>query len=72
MKYVIISKDEVANVDFSQVKETSANTLRYSLDGSQTFVKFEGDTPSFLDGKTQYTNSEILTILRGSDWIESE
>lgn len=72
MKYVIISKDEVANVDFSQVKETSANTLRYSLDGSQTFVKFENDTPSFLDGKTQYTNSEILTILRGSDWIESE
>lgn len=72
MKYVIISKDEVANVDFSQVKETSANTLRYSLDGSQTFVKFEGDTPSFLNGKTQYTNSEILTILRGSDWIESE
>ena len=72
MKYVIISKDEVANVDFSQVKETSANTLRYSLDGAQTFVKFEGDTPSFLNGKTQYTNSEILTILRGSDWIESE
>ena len=72
MKYVIISKDEVASVDFSQVAETSENTVRYSLDGSQTFVKFEGDTPSFLDGKTQYTNSEMLTILDGSDWKRSE
>ena len=71
-KYVIISKDDVSSIDFDQVFETSANTLRYSIDDSQTFVKFEGDTPSFLDGKTQYSHSEILTILSGSDWTESE
>ena len=71
-KYVIISKDDVSSIDFDQVFETSANTLRYSIDDSQTFVKFEGDTPSFLDGKTQYSHSEMLTILSGSDWTESE
>ena len=69
-KYVIINASEVGSVDFSQVNETSANTLRYSLDDSQTFVKFDGDTPSFLDGKTQYTHSQILTILAGEDWYE--
>jgi len=69
-KYVIIEASEVSGVDFSQVNETSASTLRYSLDESQTFVKFEGDTPSFLNGKTAYTHGEILAILAGTDWTE--
>jgi len=67
-KYVIIDADEVSTVDFSQVNETSAQTLRFSLDGEQTFVKFEGSTPDFLVGKTQYTHSEILKILSTSEW----
>jgi len=71
-KYVIINASEVSSVDFSQVNETSANTLRYSLDDSQTFVKFDGDTPSFLSGKTTYTHSQILTILDGEDWVGEE
>ena len=71
-KYVIINASEVGSVDFSQVNETSANTLRYSLDDSQTFVKFDGDTPSFLDGKTSYTHSQIRTILDGEDWTDDE
>ena len=71
-KYVIIDASEVGTVDFSQVNETSADTLRYSLDDSQTFVKFDGDTPSFLDGKTSYTYSEIRTILTGEDWTDDE
>ncbi|MDC0157320.1 hypothetical protein OAK38_06140 [Verrucomicrobia bacterium] len=71
--YVIIDQSDVSSVDFSQVFETSADTLRWSVNadgsrGDKTFVKFEGDTPTFLDGKTQYTHSEILTILEGSEW----
>ena len=69
-KYVIINASDVASVDFSQVDETSAATLRYSVDGSQTFVKFEGSTPSFLEGKTQYDHSEILTILATPEWSD--
>ena len=42
-KYVIINADEVDSVDFSKVDETSADTVRFSTDGSQTFVKYEGD-----------------------------
>ena len=68
-KYVIINASEVGSVDFSQVNESSACTLRYSLDNSKTLVKFDGDTPSFLNGKTQYTNDEILTELGKSEWI---
>ena len=70
-KYVIINADEVDSVNFSQVDETSSDTVRYSTDGSLTFVKFDTDTtPSFLDGKTQYTHSEILTILATDEWTD--
>ena len=68
-KYVIINADAVSSVDFSQVDETSEDTIRYSVDGSKTFVKFDSDTtPSFLDGKTQYSHSEILAILATDEW----
>jgi len=66
--YVIIDASEVSSVDFNQVLETSADTLRYNLAGTQTFVKFEGDTPSFLEGKTAYDRSEMLTILANEEW----
>lgn len=72
MIYVIINASDVASVDFDQVIETSADTLRYSLDGTKTFVKYEGDQPSFLSGKQEYNNDEILTILSGAEWTSDE
>ena len=71
-KYCIINSDDVSSVDFDQVFETSAQTLRYSNDGSQTFVKYEGAKPRFLYGKDTYTHSQILTILSGEDWTPTE
>jgi hypothetical protein len=70
--YIIIDKSEVANVDFSKVKETSADTLRYSIDGTKTFVKFEGDAPAFLQDKQQYTHAQILEVLAGEEWTSAE
>ena len=70
--YVIIDASEVSSVDFNQVLETSADTLRYNIAGTKTFVKFEGDAPSFLAGKTANTHSEILAILAGEEWTSSE
>ena len=71
-KYVIISNSEVSSVDFNQVLETSADTLRYNLAGTKTFVKFEGDTPAFLADNTANTHSEMLAILAGEEWTSSE
>ncbi|QDP62845.1 MAG: hypothetical protein Unbinned579contig1003_40 [Prokaryotic dsDNA virus sp.] len=72
MKYVILLTEELANVEFSQILETSENTLRYSLDNNQFLVKFEGETPAFLSGKLQYNYEEILEILNSSQWAEQE
>ncbi len=62
-KYVILNSTEVSSINFSQIQETSTDTLRWNIDQTKTFVKFEGDTPSFLTGKTQYTNNQMLAIL---------
>lgn len=68
-KWVIIDKDEVDSIDFSKVLQNSKDTLRYSVDGSKTFVKYEGSQPSFLSGKREYNHSEILAILRADDGV---
>ena len=70
--YVIIDASEVSSVDFSQVLQADADKLRYSLDGTKTFVKYEGTQPSFLSGKTEYTHSEILNVLATDEWTSDE
>ena len=70
--YVIINAADVEEVDFSEVLETSEDTLRWSVDHTKTFVKFVGETPSFLDGKTQYNYSEIMAVLSTPEWTNPD
>ena len=70
-KYVIVNSSEVSNFDFSQLVDSS-ETSRYSLDNSKILARFEGDTPSFLLGETQYTNEEVLPILAGAEWTSED
>ena len=76
MKYAILNTSDINTVDFSKVKQTDANSVRKTLDGSKFIVKFEGDTPDFLNGVTLYTNQEIIEILcdidNGWQLIEEE
>lgn len=71
-KYVIIPTTELANIDFTQVLETAPGTCRYSVDGTKTFVKYDGDQPSSvsaINGRSiEYTHDEILEILKGEEW----
>ena len=73
--FMIFSTSETGSIDFSEVLETSAETLRLSVDGSKSFVKWDGETiPTSVAGLTTkegpYTYEEIKTILTGSDWTE--
>lgn len=75
-KYLIIPVSEVSKVDFSQVCETSEDTLRKSVDNSKTFIKWDGDDPSFISSLSStegtYNHSQITTILSGTDWTSAE
>ena len=72
MKYVLILAEEVSSINFNQVLETSEYTLRYSLDNNQVLLKFEGETPSFLEGKTTYDYEAIMEILNSPTWAEQD
>jgi hypothetical protein len=71
-KYVIIPYSVIDDVDFSQVLETSAETVRLSANDTLTFVKYEGDMPSSieaLDNRPQeFTHEEMLLILASAEW----
>ena len=66
-QYVIITSEDVSSVDFSEVQETSVDTLRWNNDNTKTFVKYEGYKPKSLYGKTAYSYNQILTILNDVD-----
>ena len=66
-QFVIINSSQVSSVNFNEVMETSTNTLRYNLDGTQTFVKFNGDTPSFITSETIYSEDEFKEIMNNYD-----
>jgi hypothetical protein len=73
-KYIVFDLTEVDTIDFSQVMETSADTLRKNLANTQSFVKYESDMPASVTALTtrsqEYTHAEILAILAGTDWTD--
>jgi hypothetical protein len=73
LKYVIFDYSEVDKIDFSEVFETSIETLRLTEDGLKTFVKWVGDEPQCvlnLNSKSSvYNNEEILIILDNPEWV---
>lgn len=75
--YLIFNSSDVGLVNFSEVMETSADTLRYSVDTTRTFIKWDGETaPAFtqsLSGVSgPYTHSEIMEILSTDEWSRSD
>jgi hypothetical protein len=71
--FAIFSLTEIDKIDFTQVLETSADTLRKSVDESKSFVKWDGGVaPEFVSELTTlegpYTYSEILDILSTPEW----
>ena len=70
--YVIIDTTEITDensvIDFSKLINRNANMLRYSLDGAKALVKYSGEQPSFLSGKTTYTHDQIKVEMAKSEW----
>ena len=62
-KYIIVNTSELNSLNFNELTQTSKDTVRKKLDGSQALVSYTGSTPSALSGKTEYTNSELLAIV---------
>jgi hypothetical protein len=73
-KFMIFSVTELDQIDFTQVLETSINTVRKSVDGLKTFVKWDEAMPDCVYNLTTkegpYTYDEILEILATPEWTD--
>ena len=73
--FAIFSLTEIEKIDFSRVLETSADTLRISTDSLRSFIKWDGEQPTFVETletlQGPYSYTEILEILSGPEWTES-
>ena len=72
-QFMIFNTEELSQIDFTEVCETSAETVRKSVDGTKTFVKWDGEEiPQCVESLTTkegtYTYDEILTILSTAEW----
>lgn len=73
-EFMIFNVSELNQIDFTKVLETSADTVRKSVNQSKTFVKWDGTIPDCVNNLTTkegpYTYEEILTILSTSEWTD--
>jgi hypothetical protein len=73
-KYLIFPTSQLFKVDFNQVEETSAETIRKSVDGLKTFIKWDENNPTFISELTNtegpYDYEQILQILSTPEWNE--
>lgn len=73
-QYVIFDVTELGTINFTQVLETSADTVRRSMDGTKTFVKWDGEVPECvvnLTTRSDYlTHGEIMEIMSTPEWTD--
>ena len=74
-KFMIFAVIELPQIDFTQVLETSTDTVRRSVDGTKTFVKWDSvEIPSSVEALTTkegpFSYDEILIILSGPEWTD--
>ena len=73
--YLIFNVSELDTINFDSVLETSADTIRKSVDETLTFVKWDGSTPSFVSSLSTsqgpYTYTQILSVLSTETWTAS-
>jgi hypothetical protein len=71
-KYVVIYYNDINQIDFSEILESSIESVRRSVDGDLTFVKYEGDMPPSVEALTnrspEFTHEQFLLVLASPDW----
>ncbi len=75
--FMVFNVSELPTIDFTQVLETSIDTVRKSVDETKTFVKWDGEViPTSVDSLTTkegpYTYLEMVDILGGPEWTTND
>jgi len=73
--YAVISTADVDNVNFDELLDTGADTLRCNNDNTKCIVKWIGSVPSSIAAisyEGAYTHQEIKQILKTESWIPNQ
>lgn len=74
--YAVINLTDISLIDFTQIAQSSASTIRKSLDDTQFVIKWEdGYTPTFImDGTVipvgTYDHHAILELMSSDKWSQ--
>ena len=60
-QFMILATSEISSIQFGDILESHTSTLRRSVDGSKTFIKWDGAMPSWVNDltTTQYRHSPL-------------
>ena len=75
LTYAIINIGDVDNVDFNEIAETSADTIRKSIDESQFVIKWITEPPFITDGTvvpvgSTMNHTDALTLMATPAWTD--
>ena len=74
--YAVFSIEELNKIDFNQILETSQDTLRLSVDGKFTFVKWNDTEPTFVKDLVTlvgiFDQREMKTLLSTPEWTPKQ
>lgn len=72
IKYVIVPTHQLQNIDFDQVLQDSAHTVRTNAENTLAVLKYRGEMPSSIavlgEASTEYSHEQIMMELNTSDW----
>ena len=72
--YATISIIDLNEIDFLQIHETSSETIRKSLDGTEFIIKYDAVPTFILDGEVEIlqamNHDEALQLMASEEWSE--
>ena len=75
LTYITVHTNQLDNIDFSEIIETSIDTVRKSIDESEFVAKWEGETPETInnipqgDKSAEMDHETVLTLMGTSEWM---
>lgn len=84
--YVVANISELNNINYSQVLQTSASTVRKNIANTKFILKFDsdGNIPSTIQsledndklftysGRKYFTHPQILAVISGVEWTGTQ
>lgn len=74
--YTIVPIAELNNINYNEVRQSSAATVDIHIDGTEFIVSWDGDTPPSISAitpaLTEYTKEQLKPVIASKVWEGTE